>query len=119
MKIAITAEANEISAKVDRRFGRTKWFAVYDTDTEEWKWIGNEQALNLPQGAGIQAAQHVVNENVEVVLTGHCGPKAFRTLTAAGLKIVVNVTGTVEQAAEQYQAGALQPAANADVEGHW
>ena len=84
MKIAITAEGKEAPAKVDPRFGRTKWFAVFDTDTENWNWVSSEQALNRPQGAGIQAAQHVVNNDVEVVLTGHCGPKAFQTLTVYG-----------------------------------
>jgi predicted Fe-Mo cluster-binding NifX family protein len=119
MKIAVTAESNGAAAKVDPRFGRTKWFAVYDTDTEEWNWVSNDQALNLPQGAGIQAAQHVVNHDVEVLLTGHCGPKAFQTLTASGVKVFVNVTGTIEQAIKQYQEDALQPATAPDVEGHW
>jgi predicted Fe-Mo cluster-binding NifX family protein len=119
MKIAVTAQGNQIPAQVDARFGRARWFAVFDTETETWEWVGNEQALNLPQGAGIQAAQHVVNHDVEVVITGHCGPKAFRTLTAAGIAVVVNVTGTVEQAVEQYRAGALRPTTAANVEGHW
>ncbi|MFC1611725.1 NifB/NifX family molybdenum-iron cluster-binding protein, partial [Myxococcota bacterium] len=98
---------------------RTKWFVVYDSESEKWEWLGNTQALNLPQGAGIQAAQQVIDQNVDVVLTGHCGPKAFRTLTTAGVKVVVGITGTVEQAVKQFQTGALQPASAPDVEGHW
>jgi predicted Fe-Mo cluster-binding NifX family protein len=119
LKIAITAERKETSARVDPRFGRTKWFAVSDTETEKWNWVSNDQALNLPQGAGIQAAQHVVGNDVEIVLTGHCGPKAYQTLMAAGVKVFVNVTGTIEQAIKQYQEGALQEASAPDVEGHW
>jgi predicted Fe-Mo cluster-binding NifX family protein len=119
MKIAVTAQSNQVPAQVDPRFGRTQWFAVFDTDTAAWTWVGNEQALNQPQGAGIQAAQHVVEHGVEVVLTGHCGPKAFRTLSAAGVAVVVNVTGTVEQAVELYRAGSLQPTHAANVDGHW
>ena len=119
MNIAITAEGKDISARVDPRFGRAKWFVIYDTDSEVFEAIDNEQVLNLPQGAGIQAAQRVVDLNVEVVLTGHCGPNAFRTLTAAGVKVVVGVSGTVKEAIQQYKSGAIKPATSPDVESHW
>ena len=94
MNIAVTSEGKDISARVDPRFGRAKWFVIYDTNTDGFEAINNEQVLNLPQGAGIQAAQKVVDRSVEVVLTGHCGPNAFRTLSAAGVKVVVGVSGT-------------------------
>lgn len=119
MNIAITSEGKEISSRVDPRFGRTKWFVIYNTDSDAFEAIDNQQVLNLSQGAGIQAAQKVVDRNVQVVLTGHCGPNAFQTLTAAGVKVVVGVSGTVSEAVEQYKSGAIRPAASPDVEGHW
>jgi len=119
MKIAISSQGTQPTADVDPRFGRTKWFILYDTETGEFESISNDQVLNLPQGAGIQAAQQVVGQNAEVVLTGHCGPNAFRTLNAAGVQVVIGVSGSVEQAIKQYQGGLLKPAEDADVEGHW
>ena len=78
-----------------------------------------DQNLNLPQGAGIQAAQHLVNNEVEGVITGHCGPKAFRVLSAAGIAVYNCDAQTVSEAIEQFKSGVLKPAESADVEGHW
>ncbi len=35
MKIAITAEEQKLTSRVDPRFGRAKWFVFYDTETED------------------------------------------------------------------------------------
>ena len=75
--------------------------------------------LNMPQGAGIQASQNVLARKPEVVLTGNCGPKAFRVLQAAGVAVVVGVTGTARNAVQDYLAGKYQPVEEANVEGHW
>jgi predicted Fe-Mo cluster-binding NifX family protein len=61
----------------------------------------------------------VVNQDVEAVLTGHCGPKAFHVLTAAGVKVYAGVEGTVAEALEKLKAGSLQEATGADVDSHW
>ena len=53
MKIAITAQGPELSAQVDPRFGRAKYFIIYDVDSDEFEAVDNEQNLNAPQGAGI------------------------------------------------------------------
>ena len=119
MKIAISSEAMDLDANVDPRFGRARCFIFYDTDTDVFEARSNEQVLNLPQGAGIQAAQQVIDRNVEVLLTGHCGPNAFKTLQAGGVKVVLEVQGTVKNAIEQFKKGALNPAESPDVEGHW
>lgn len=119
MIIAVSSEAMGLDANVDPRFGRAQCFVFYDTDTDVFEARSNEQVLNLPQGAGIQAAQQVVDRGAEVLLTGHSGPNAFRTLQAAGVKVVLEVQGTVRNAIEQFRKGALKPAESPDVEGHW
>jgi len=119
MKIAITCRGRDLNAEVDPRFGRAKTFILYDTETDAFEAVDNAQNLNAPQGAGIQAAESVAARDVECVLTGHCGPKAFRALSAAGIKIVIGVEGTVKDAIAQFTAGNLEPADGADVEGHW
>ena len=119
MQIAVSASGKGLEAEVDPRFGRAKWFLFYDTDPGDSRVVDNEQNQQLAQGAGIQAAQHVSNTGARVVLTGHCGPKAFQTLSAAGVQVVTGVEGTVGQAIEKFQAGDLKPARAPDVEGHW
>jgi len=119
MKIAISATGTNQDAQVDPRFGRTKWFIVHDTTAGAYEAVDNKQQLDLPQGAGIQAAQKVLDEKVEVVLTGHCGPNAFKTLKAGGAKVVVGVSGTVAEAVERFNKGELTPSTEPDVVGHW
>ena len=119
MKIAITAQAEGLDAQVDPRFGRAAGFAVVDTETDAYSYIDNAQNVNAAQGAGIQAAQTVLNAGVEALVTGHCGPKAFRTLEQGGVKIYPGAEGSVAEAVEQFKAGKLQEADSADVQSHW
>lgn len=120
MKIAITAGSADPQSPVDIRFGRAAGFLVCDLETGARELHGNEQNLQAAQGAGIQSAQNVARLGVQAVISGHCGPKAFRVLTAAGIGIYcLNDSLSVEQALKKFTAGELTAAASADVEGHW
>lgn len=119
MKVAFTTSGAALNAPLDSRFGRASKFLVYDLDANTFTVIDNAQNLNAAQGAGIQSAETVSRLGVEAVVTGHCGPKAFRVLSAAGIRILNTDTPTVAEALEQYRAGKLTEAKSADVEGHW
>jgi predicted Fe-Mo cluster-binding NifX family protein len=119
MKVVITADGDRLDSKLDPRFGRAAKFIVYDTEHEEFQAVDNAQNFNLPQGAGIQAAETVFRLGAECLITGHCGPKAFKVLQAAGIRIFTGAQGTVAQTLEQFKAGRLRAAEAADVEGHW
>ncbi len=119
MKIAVTSMGQDLESKVDARFGRAKWFIVADTETTQFQVINNEQNLNAGQGAGIQTAENISRHGVGAVITGNCGPKAFRTLSAAGIRIYCDAEGTVAQALEKFKSGKLKQAEGANVEGHW
>ncbi|MBN2577795.1 MAG: NifB/NifX family molybdenum-iron cluster-binding protein [Pirellulales bacterium] len=119
MKVIVSAQGPKIDSLIDPRFGRARYFLLVDTDTRECSAHDNAQNLNAPQGAGIQAAQNVARLGAEAVLTGHVGPKAFAALQAAGITVHTGVSGTVQQAVEQFVSGGLPSAGKADVEGHW
>jgi len=119
MKVAITAQGQELSSLMDLRFGRAKWIHVVDTETGEHQVHDNAVHLNLPQGAGIQTGQNVANLGVEAVVTGNVGPNAFRTLNAAKIRIFLAAPQTVEQAMAAFKEGRLQEVEQANVEGHW
>ena len=119
MKIAVSSSADDINAVVDSRFGRAPFFIIADTESGEWSALANTQNVQAAQGAGIQSAEHVVNSGAEAVLSGHCGPKAFRALTAGNVKIYVCVDGLVSEAIERFKKGELTATDAADVEGHW
>jgi len=119
MKLAIPTQGNDLDSPVDPRFGRAVRFILYDDADRTWQVVDNQRALDLAQGAGIQAAQNVIETGATVLITGHCGTKAFRVLQAAGVQVVTGAQGTVAEAIAARQQGALQPATAADVEGHW
>jgi len=119
MKIAITSQGKDLQSQVDPRFGRAPWLIVADTETGRFEAHDNAQNAQAMQGAGIQAAQNVARLGVGCVLTGHCGPNAFRTLSAAGIQVIVGVQGTVAEAIERFKRGELEAAERPNVEGHW
>ena len=119
MKIAVTSRGTDLASEVDERFGRARYFIIYDTDTGEHRVVDNEVNLNAPQGAGVQSGETVVREGAGALLTGHCGPKAFRVLKAAGVEVFNGCSGTVEEAIERFRKGDLERSEAPDVQGHW
>lgn len=120
MKIAVCTQSNDLQSAVDSRFGRTAWFAVYDDTTSRWEFIANHQKLQAAQGAGIQAAQAVIDADAQVLIAANVGPKAMAALTANGIVVCQAVAGqTVQQAVNDYTAGKLTQIQQANVEGHW
>jgi len=119
VKIAVSATGKELASQVDPRFGRAKFFLVVDTDTNESAAHDNTQNLNAAQGAGIQAGETVARLGAKAVITGNVGPKAFRILNAAGIKVHLFGEGTVADAIRRFQAGELPETTAANVEGHW
>lgn len=119
MKIALSTKGSTIEDYIDERFGRTPSFIIYDLANDTYNIIDNSQVHNSPQGAGIQTAQHVVNADVEAVITGHVGPKAFKVLKAAEIKVYLAHGLKVKEAITSFKEGKLALAENNDVEEHW
>jgi predicted Fe-Mo cluster-binding NifX family protein len=119
MKIAVTSQGTTHDSPIDTRFGRAQYFLVHDDQTGTWESISNEQNMQAAQGAGIQAATTVANAGCTVLITGHCGPKAYRTLRSAGIDIYTSKAVTVDQALAAFLQGTLHKLDQADVEGHW
>jgi predicted Fe-Mo cluster-binding NifX family protein len=120
MRIALTVTEKSENAKVDPRFGRCAAFCVYDEETGEKKFIDNTQNLNAAQGAGIQAAQNILKENINVLITGNVGPKAFGLLQGSNVKIYIGASGmTIDEAIKNFKDGKLEETTGATKPGHW
>ena len=118
MKICVSAVANSLDAQLDPRFGRCPYFVIVDSESMQFEAIPN-MASGATGGAGIQAAQIIANNGVKVVITGNVGPNAFQALSAAGIKIVTGVFGTVREAVEKYKKGELRETGAPTVGGHF
>ncbi len=106
MKVAVTSKGMTLDDQVDPRFGRCANFVIVETNDMSVEAVANQNA-SAGGGAGIQSAQLIADKDAKVVLTGNCGPNAFRTLEAAGIEVVIGAGGTVREAVEHYRAGKL------------
>ena len=117
MKIAITSTGAKLEDKVDPRFGRCHYFILFDTEINKFEAVENTGAQGMG-GVGIQSGQMMADKGVETVLTGSCGPNAFQTLQAAGIKVITGATGTVQEAIDKFKSGKLKAISQANASAH-
>jgi len=107
VKICVSSGGPEQHSAVDFRFGRCSNFVIYDTTTNQYTAFTN-QGINSPHGAGVAAAQQVIDEKVEAVITGNMGPNAMELIKAAEIDIYGISGGTVEGAVDLFLKGKLE-----------
>jgi predicted Fe-Mo cluster-binding NifX family protein len=90
-------------------------YIFVDTETMEFEAVENP-AINAAGGAGIQAAQFVIERAAQAVVTGSVGPNAFNVFQSAGVPIYLFGGGTVREAAEAFRVGELQSIVDANVQ---
>ena len=117
MKIAISATGVTMDDQVDARLGRARGFLIVDTETMAFQALENGN-MNAGGGAGIQTAQMLSEQGVKAVLTGNCGPNAFQVFNAAGIQVIVGVSGVIRTAVEQFKNKTFSQAAQPNVAPH-
>ena len=120
MKIAFCIEEESNDALVSVRFGRAGFFAIFDSESNDWKYINNSQDTQAVQGAGLQAAQQVIDADTNVLIALNVGPKAMKALAGNGIKVYQAIEGKeISELAKDYLSGNLNELKEANVEGHW
>jgi predicted Fe-Mo cluster-binding NifX family protein len=120
MKVAISAQSDDIDALVDPRFGRARWFIVADLETDAWSAFDNGANVDASGGAGVQAGSTVASQGAEAVITGNVGPNAHRVLATAGVAIYQAANGvSVRDALAALRRGELATVQAPTVSGHW
>lgn len=118
MKIAVSATGKDLHCEIDPRFGRCQYFIFIDPETMEFEALENE-GLIASGGAGVQAAQSVVQKGANAVITGNLGPNAASALSASGIKVYLVPGGTVKEVIETFKAGKLQEVSGPTVSPHF
>ena len=118
MKIAVSATGKDLQCQIDPRFGRCQYFVFINPETMEIEAMENEGLMAMG-GAGVQAAQFIVQKGLKALITGNLGPNAASALSASGIKVYLVPGGTVKDVIEGYQAGTLREAAGATVPPHF
>ncbi|WP_339739400.1 NifB/NifX family molybdenum-iron cluster-binding protein [uncultured Sunxiuqinia sp.] len=88
MKIAITATGNTPNSKVDSRFGRCSYFAIYDMDANQTEFIQNPNK-DAASGAGPAAVQLIAKRGVKQVISGEFGGKAKSILEDLNIQMIM------------------------------
>lgn len=101
MKIAISSTGPFLNDQIDARFGRCGYFIIIDSETMAHEAVPNEN-VSSTRGAGISAALLLVNQRVDVVLTGNLGPKAANVFDAVGIRFITGVSGIVGDAVKRF-----------------
>ena len=104
MKIAVSTLGRGMEDPVDPRFGRARGFVIVDSNQDNFAFVDNQSNIELAQGAGIQTAQFIADQEVTIVVSGRFGPKAAQVLNQAGIRMVTVPDGTTVREAVR-QAG--------------
>ncbi|MBN1260410.1 MAG: helix-turn-helix transcriptional regulator [Anaerolineae bacterium] len=107
MRIVIPASGVDLDAPTSPVFGRCTSFVFVDPETLDYEALSNP-ALSAPGGAGVQAAQTVLQHGAQAVIAPSLGPNAFRVVQAAGVPVYRLQGATVRETAAAYQAGELE-----------
>ena len=86
MKIAIPVNEKKMESTICMSFGRTPYFMLYETDNGTYEFVDNA-AVASQGGAGVKAAQSIVDQKIEALLAPRCGENASVVLSGAGVKI--------------------------------
>ena len=115
MQIVIPANGADLTSPTSPVFGRCPTFIFVDPETGAFEAVPNP-ALDASGGAGVQAAQTVVQHGVQAVIAPSLGPNAFRVIQAAGIPAYQLEGATVRDVMEAYQTGRLAPLETAGVD---
>ena len=106
MKFAIPVEDKSMENNVCMSFGRAPYFLIYDTDSKEKIFIDNSGAASQG-GAGIKAAQTVVDSNAGALFTHRCGENAAEVLKSANIKIYKIINDSIQDNINAFNNGEL------------
>jgi predicted Fe-Mo cluster-binding NifX family protein len=108
MIIMISSQGSTLESPANPQFGRSPWFIRYDTQDESWEAFEN-QSVYQRGGAGISAAQFLIDKGASVAISGNFGPNASQALSAGEIEMVTfnNNGQSVQEIIHDFQTGAL------------
>jgi len=107
MKICFSASGQDEKSMLNSRFGRCPYFLIFDDKDEKWTTVDNQAAAAF-RGAGISAAQKVVDLGCQAIVTGNMGPNAFNVMNTSGVEIYLGDLGkSVADNLKRYKKGEL------------
>ncbi|WP_434798796.1 NifB/NifX family molybdenum-iron cluster-binding protein [Terrisporobacter vanillatitrophus] len=107
MKIAISTNGTTKDSSLDQRFGRCNYFQIYDTESKEFNVIDNK-GFTASGGAGIASSNQLIDEKVQVIITGALGPNAFDIISDSNIKAYKCASLPMDEVIEKYNNKELE-----------
>ncbi len=111
MIIGIPVDKSTMEANVSSHFGRTEFFLIWNTEDEKPLFINND-AMNAQGGAGIKAAQVLVDNKVNAIISPRLGQNAFDVINGAGIEIYASEGTSLKENLDKLNSGSLSPLNN-------
>lgn len=106
MKIIMPVEEKKLDGDLCISFARAPLFLIYDTKSKENHFVENTAASSV-SGAGIKAAQFIVDSGVDALLTPRCGENALEVMTAANISIYQTKSVSIPASIDAFIKGEL------------
>jgi len=88
MKIAVTSEGNSLNSKLDRRFGRCAYLAIYDTENQSIEFMANQNKESI-EGAGPATVNLVASKGAVKVVSGEFGDKVKSIFDSLQIQLII------------------------------
>lgn len=102
MRIGITADGDDLQAWVSDDIGHCPYFIILDTRTMDFEVVENEYK-DVEAGAGMYVAKAIADLGLDAVITGGIGMHGYEILHKAGVMVVSDEEGTVEEAVKVFK----------------
>ncbi|AOY74563.1 NifB/NifX family molybdenum-iron cluster-binding protein [Clostridium formicaceticum] len=106
MKIAMPVDDKSMKNSICQSFGRAPYFLIYDTESKESIYLDNSAAASQG-GAGIKAAQTIVDSKISALLTPRCGENAAEVIKADDIKIYKTINTSIMENINAFIDGKL------------
>lgn len=106
MKIAIPTDEKSMDTTVCPSFGRTPYYLIYNTETRESVFLDNS-ASGSQGGAGIKAAQFLIDQGVSATLAPRLGENAAEVLKRANISLYKTSGSNVRENVDAFIEGKL------------
>ncbi len=109
MKIAVSSTGKNLTDNVSEVFARCPYFVIAEIEDGEIKKIETieNKSINQTSGAGISTAQSMAEKNVNAVITGNVGPRAFDVLKQFNIE-VYSGKGAIKEVLQEFIEGKLK-----------
>ncbi len=107
MKTGVPCDTKNLSDPVCISFGRAPYFLIYDTESESADFYENA-AADAQGGAGIKAAQTLIDLGAEATIAFSCGTNAAEVLEAGGVRLYKAEKTSVAENLASLKGGELE-----------